>query len=235
MEALVKDIRDFARYFCAIALEAESNPELKAAFDDIRELKVDIAYPFLMELYSDYAAGILPTSDFVAAVRLVDAYVFRRYVCSVPTNSTNKTFATFAKALKKDHYLESIQAHFLGMSSYRRFPDDEEFSRELQTRDVYTGNTRRNYWLRRLENFERKERVPVNEYHDRAHHCPQNENLSPQWKTALGPEWERIRNTWLHTIGNLTLTGYNSEYSDRPFTEKRDMKGGFKESPLETQ
>jgi uncharacterized protein with ParB-like and HNH nuclease domain/predicted transport protein len=231
VEVLVKDIRDFARYFCAIALEAEPNPELKAAFDDIRELKVDVAYPFLMELYSDYAAGILPTSDFVAAVRLVDAYVFRRYVCSVPTNSANKTFATFAKALKKDHYLESIRAHFLGMSSYRRFPDDEEFSRELQTRDVYTGNTRRNYWLRRLENFDRKERVPVNEY-TIEHILPQNENLSHQWRAALGPEWERIRNTWLHTIGNLTLTGYNSEYSDRPFTEKRDMKGGFKESPL---
>ena len=53
-----------------------------------------------------------------------------------------------------------------------------------------------------------------------------------EWRKALGPEWERIRETWLHTLGNLTLTGYNSEYSDRPFPEKRDMKGGFKESPL---
>ena len=116
------------------------------------------------------------------------------------------------------------------MSSYRRFPDDEEFSRELPTRDLYTGNARRSYWLRRLENVGRKERV--SDEYTIEHILPQNDNLSHQWKAALGPEWERIRSTWLHTIGNLTLTGYNSEYSDRPFTEKRDMKGGFKESPL---
>ena len=61
---------------------------------------------------------------------------------------------------------------------------------------------------------------------------PQNENLSPSWRTALGPEWKRVQQTYLHTLGNLTLTGYNSEYSDRPFAEKRDMAGGFKESPL---
>ena len=231
VEILVKDIRDFARYFCAMALGAESNPDLRVAFQDLRELKVDVAYPFLMELYHDYEAGVLSGADLVSVVRLVESYVFRRSACSVPTNSTNKTFATFAKALRKDRYLESIQAHFLGMSSYRRFPDDEEFSRELQTRDLYTGNTRRSYWLRRLENFGRKELVPVDEY-TIEHILPQNDNLSPQWKTALGPEWERIRSAWLHTIGNLTLTGYNSEYSDRPFTEKRDMKGGFKESPL---
>jgi uncharacterized protein with ParB-like and HNH nuclease domain/predicted transport protein len=231
VEMLVKDVRDFAHYFCAMALGAEPNPDLKIAFQDLRELKVDVAYPFLMELYHDYASGLLSNSHFVCAVRLVESYVFRRSICSVPTNSTNKTFATFAKALRKDSYIESIQAHFLGMSSYRRFPDDEEFSRELRTRDVYTGNTRRSYWLRRLENFGRKERVPVDEY-TIEHILPQNEDLSNQWKAALGAEWERIRGTWLHTIGNLTLTGYNSEYSDRPFSEKRDMKGGFKESPL---
>lgn len=230
VEALVKDIRDFARYFCAMALNAEPDSELKAAFQDLRELKVEIAYPFLMELYYDYVSGVLNKSDFVG-VRLVESYVFRRSICAVPTNSTNKTFATFAKALKKDRYLESIQAHFLDMSSYRKFPNDDEFSRDLQTRDLYTGNARRSYWLRRLENSERKERVPVEEY-TIEHILPQNEKLSQEWKVALGPEYERIRSAWLHTIGNLTLTGYNSEYSDRPFPEKRDMKGGFAESPL---
>lgn len=64
------------------------------------------------------------------------------------------------------------------------------------------------------------------------HIMPQNEHLSAAWQAALGPEWERVHETWLHTLGNLTLTGYNSEYSDRPFSEKRDMTGGFKESPL---
>jgi uncharacterized protein with ParB-like and HNH nuclease domain/predicted transport protein len=228
--ALVEDIRDFARYFCAMALGAETDAELKLAFHDLRELKVDVAYPFLLELYHDYAVGMLSVPDFVAAVRLVEAYVFRRAICAIPTNSMNKTFATFTKALNKDRYLESIRAHLLLLPSYRRFPSDEEFRRDLHTRDMYNFRSR-SYWLRRLENHGRKERVPVDEY-TIEHIMPQNKNLSTAWKSALGPEWERVHQTWLHTLGNLTLTGYNSEYSDRPFVEKRDMTGGFRESPL---
>ncbi|MCB1921077.1 MAG: DUF262 domain-containing protein [Candidatus Competibacteraceae bacterium] len=230
IEALVKDIRNFARYFCAMALDAKKDTELKRAFHDLRELKVDVAYPFLLDMYCDYARGVLTEQDFLAAVRLIEAYVFRRAICAIPTNSLNKTFATFAKSLKKDRYLESIQAHWLGLPSYRRFPNDDEFQRDLQTRDLYNF-PRRSYWLRRLENHERRERVQVDEF-TIEHILPQNENLSPAWQKALGPHWQHIQETWLHTLGNLTLTGYNSEYSDRPFTEKRDMAGGFKESPL---
>jgi uncharacterized protein with ParB-like and HNH nuclease domain/predicted transport protein len=230
VEALVKEVRDFARYFCAMALGAETDPELKLAFNDLRELKVDVAYPFLLELYQDFTHGILPKPDFLAAVRLVESYVFRRAICEIPTNSMNKTFGTFTKVVKKDNYLEGIQAHFLSLPSYRRFPGDEEFQRDIQTRDLYKFRSR-SYWLRRMENHGRKERVSVEEY-TIEHILPQNENLPPAWKAALGPEWERIQQTWLHTLGNLTLTGYNSEYSDRPFPEKRDLAGGFKESPL---
>jgi predicted transport protein len=203
---------------------------LAAAFQDLRELKVDVAYPFLLELYSDYAQGLLPSDEFCRAVRLVEAYVFRRAVCAIPTNSLNKTFATFGRVLKKDRYLESIEAHLLLLPSYRRFPSDDELKRELSVRDLYNF-PRRSYWLRRLENYGRKERVPVDEY-TIEHILPQNEHLSVSWRDALGPDWQRVQKTWLHTLGNLTLTGYNAEYSDRPFAEKRDMVGGFKESPL---
>jgi uncharacterized protein with ParB-like and HNH nuclease domain/predicted transport protein len=230
VELLVADIRVFACHFCAMALGAESDPDLKPAFHDLREMKVDVAYPLLLELYHDYSEGLLSKQDFVSAVRLIEAYVFRRAICNIPTNSLNKTFATFTKALKKDRFLESIQAHLLLLPSYRRFPNDEEFNKELQVRDLYNF-PRRSYWLRRLENYGRKERVNVEEY-TIEHILPQNEKLSKAWKDSLGEEWERIRKTYLHTLGNLTLTGYNSEYSDRPFVEKRDMLGGFKESPL---
>jgi len=230
VEVLVKDIRDFARYFCAMALGAEPDADLKLAFHDLRELRVDVAYPFLLELYHDYATGLLPRADLVTAVRLVESYVFRRAICAIPTNSMNKTFATFTKALKKDRYFESIQAHLLGLPSYRRFPGEDEFRRDLKTRDLYNFRSR-TYWLRRMENDGRKERVPVDEY-TIEHILPQTQTLSAAWKSALGPEWERVQQTWLHTLGNLTLTGYNSEYSDRPFAEKRDMEGGFRESPL---
>lgn len=230
IEALVKEIRAFARYFCAMALGNERDPLLSRAFHDLRELKVDVAYPFLLELYHDYAAGSLSNVDFAAAVRLVEAYVFRRAICAIPTNSMNKTFATFGKALKKDRYLESIQAQFLLLPSYRRFPDDREFRIGLHVRDLYHFRSRV-YWLRRLENHGRKEPVPVDEY-TIEHILPQNEKLSAAWQQALGPEWQYVRDTYLHTLGNLTLTGYNSEYSDRPFAEKRDMDGGFHDSPL---
>ena len=234
IENLVCEIRDYARHFCAMALGRESDADLKMAFHDLRELKVDVAYPFLLELYHDYKADMLSEADLLASVRFIEAYVFRRAICSVPTNSMNKTFATFTKALKKDRYLESIQAHFLGLPSYRRFPSDDEFRRDIQTRDVYNFRSR-GYWLRRLENHGRKERVVVDEY-TIEHLLPQNENLSPKWREALGPDWQRIQEMWLHTLGNLTLTAYNSDYSDRAFTEKRDMldapEKGLKQSPL---
>ncbi|QDU95182.1 GmrSD restriction endonuclease domain-containing protein [Lignipirellula cremea] len=234
VEALVKDIRDFGRYFCAMALGAESDLQLKTAFHDLRELKVDVAFPFLLELYHDYMAGDLSQVDFLATVRLIESYVFRRAICNIPTNSMNKSFATFTKTLKKDRYFESILANFLLLPSYRRFPSDEEFRRDIQTRDLYNFRSR-SYWLRRLENFGRKERVQVDEY-TIEHIMPQNANLSSEWREALGTEWQRVQETWLHTLGNLTLTAYNADYSDRPFLEKRDMpqspEKGLKQSPL---
>jgi uncharacterized protein with ParB-like and HNH nuclease domain len=230
IETLVRDLREYARYFCSMALGRETDEDLKRAFHDLRELKVDVAYPFLLELYHDYAAQLLSKEDLAHGVRLVEAYVFRRAICAIPTNSLNKTFATFAKALKKDRYLESIEAQFLLLPSYRRFPKDDEFYRDIQTRDLYNFRIR-SYWLRRFENYGRKEPVPVDEY-TIEHILPQNEQLSGDWQYDLGVEWERIQQTWLHTLGNLTLTGYNSEYSDRSFRKKRDMEGGFKQSPL---
>ena len=230
VDALVEDIHAFAGYYCAMALGKETDKKLAEAFRDLRELKVDVAYPFLLELYDDFANERLEGTDFEAVVRLIEAYVFRRAVCSIPTNSLNKTFATFGRALQKERYLEGVLAHMLTLPSYRRFPGDEEFKREFVVRDLYSF-PRRSYWLRRLENHGRKERVPVDEY-TIEHILPQNENLSAKWRDELGPEWQRVQENWLHTLGNLTLTGYNVEYSDRPFSEKRDMKGGFRESPL---
>lgn len=230
VDALIADIRTFARYYCAMALGAELDSNLKLAFHDLRELRVDVAYPFLLELYHDYDLGHFCTADFLSAIRIVESYVFRRAICAIPTNSLNKTFATLTKALRKDRYLESIQAYLLLLPSYRRYPSDDEFKRDLKTKDLYKFRSR-SYWIRRLENHNRKERISVDEY-TIEHILPQNENLSLAWKNSLGSDWQRIQQTYLHTLGNLTLTGYNSEYSDKTFVEKRDMMRGFKESPL---
>ena len=173
VDALVADLHTYAGYYCAFALGKESKTKLARAFSDLRELKVDVAYPLLLELYADYKNDKLNVDQLVEAVQLIESYVFRRAVCGRPTNSLNKTFATFSRSLKKECYLDSIKANFLRLPSYRRFPKDSEFSDEIKVRDLYNFRSR-SYWLRKMENCNRKEPVPVHEY-TIEHILPQNE------------------------------------------------------------
>ncbi|MCW2899284.1 MAG: hypothetical protein JWO67_1549 [Streptosporangiaceae bacterium] len=230
IQSLVVELREYARRYCAMALGRESDPKLQRAFKDLDQIKADVVYPFLLECYSDYELGTITRDELHEIVQLVTSYIFRRAVCRIPTNSLNTTFATFRTALRKDRYVDSVKAHFLAMKSYRTFPTDAEFRDALTTSDLYNFR-RRSYFLRVLENFGRKEYVTVEDY-TIEHILPQNENLSPEWQKALGHDWQEVQRKYLHTLGNLTLTGYNSEYSDHPFTIKRDMDGGFASSPL---
>ena len=232
VDNLVTELHTFADYYCAMALDKETDSSLAAAFRDLRELKVDVAYPFLLELYHDYTMDLLSAEELERAVRLVESYVFRRAICAIPPRDLRIAFSTFGRTLQKKHgyYLESIQARFLLLKDHQRFPTDYQFRTEIKVRDLYNFH-RCSYWLRRFENHNRKEQVPVNEY-TIEHILPQNEKLSQEWQDALGPEWKRIQETWLHTLGNLTLTGYSPKYSDEFFIEKRDMEGGFKKTPL---
>ena len=230
IESLVEELRQYAGWYCALALGKETDPALRRAFRDLDQIKADVVYPFLLEVYADYASGLIDAADVLEIVRMVTSYIFRRAVVRVPTNSLNKTFATFSRALRKDRYVESVKANFLRMQGYQRFPADEEFERELKQSDLYNFK-RRSYFLRLMENYGRKEQVSIDEY-TIEHIMPQNDKLRPEWREALGPEWVEVHTRYLHTLGNLTLTGYNSEYSDLPFATKRDMKGGFRDSPL---
>ncbi len=213
-----------------MAFGTEPSKGLQECFAEINELKVDVAYPLLLDMYAAYVAHRFTESEFVGMLRSLESYVFRRAIVGIPTNSLNKTFAEFADHLVAERYVESFQARLLLLDSYRRFPSDDEFVQSFITRDIY-ALTRRAYLLRKLENHGRKEKVPMSEY-TIEHIMPQNPDLSPEWREMLGPDWERIHETYLHTIGNLTLTGYNPELSDRPFLEKRDIQGGFAMSPL---
>jgi uncharacterized protein with ParB-like and HNH nuclease domain/predicted transport protein len=228
---IIEDIACYADYFANIAFLHEEDPALKQAMRDINVLKVDVAYPFFLELYDDYQQKVLSKSDFLAIIRLVESYVFRRAICGIPTNALNKVFVTLAKEIDKAHYLESFQAALLAKGGNSRFPHNDEFRGALITKDVY-NYPRRNYLLRKLENYQRKELVAI-ENCTIEHIMPQNARLSDAWKQELGPDWKMVHEKYLHTIGNLTLTGYNSALSDRPFQEKRTMKGGFDHSPLQ--
>jgi len=230
IEELLVNLKKYAGYYCCIALGKEMDDQLTPLFQNIRELRADVCYPLLMEVYADYSINLLSKQDFIEILLLVESYVFRRAICDIPTNSLRQTFATFNRNLKKDRYLESVKATFQILPSYRRFPKNEEFSRKIKVRNLYSFN-RRSYWLRRFENFNRKERINVQNL-TIEHIMPQNENLSKEWRQELGEEWESIHEQYLHTLGNLTLTAYNSEYSDYSFSKKRDMENGFRHSPL---
>ncbi len=230
VEPVLADILHHAGHFAAMALAQEKDPALASAFSDLRELKVDVAYPLLLELYHDYTISRLSHSDLIGCVRLIESHVLRRAVCGVPTNILNKTFAVFAQNLDKDHYLDALQARFAGLSGRSRFPDDAEFQHALSRNHLYSLRPLK-FILKRFEIHGRKEPVSF-EGLTIEHILPQNKDLQQQWIDDLGPDWQAIQDRWLHTLGNLTLTGYNSEYKDHPFLTKRDLLGGFAQSPL---
>ena len=230
IEENVKDTFNFANHYSKIVLRKEKDKDLQEMFSNILKLKVDVAYPFILPVYNDYVHGLVSKDDFISILKLVESYVFRRAICGIPTNSLNKTFGNLYKSVNTENYLESVQASFQLLDSYKRFPDDTEFEREIISKDVYNFRSR-NYLLSKLENFKRKEFVNVDEY-TIEHILPQNQNLSEEWRNMLGEEWQDIQKKYLHTLGNLTLTGYNSEMSDHPFARKKSIEGGFDDSPL---
>ncbi|MGL2434913.1 GmrSD restriction endonuclease domain-containing protein [Helicobacter pylori] len=228
IEDLLKDLQKYCGYFCRIAFKKEDDKDLNKALSFLVDLEMDVVYPLLLELYSDYRDGVLSKQDFIPIIALTESYLFRRAVCGIPSSGLNKFFASFTKKIQKDEYLESIEKHFGSLTENRRFPDDDEFKEEFMRKDFYKFELIE-YLLYRMENFNRKERGPTDKY-TTEHIMPQK--LTEEWERDLGQDHERIHTQYLHTIGNLTLTGYNSEYSNKSFQEKQGMEGGFKDSPL---
>ncbi|MEI6296396.1 MAG: DUF262 and DUF1524 domain-containing protein [bacterium] len=230
IQEVVADIFMYSKYFIKLSFLKEEDKEINNILGDIDSLKVDVSYPFLLSVYHDFYSNVLSREGFVEILKMVESYVFRRSICGIPTNSLNKTFAILSREIDKQNYVDSVKVALLNKDSYQRFPDNEEFRREFVIKDIYNLRNR-NYLLRKLENHDRKEIVSVESY-TIEHILPQNENLSEAWQKELGDNWKLIQDQYLHTIGNLTLTGYNSELSDKKFLEKRDMKGGFANSPI---
>ena len=228
---LVADIRKYSQYFVSMSLGGEKRPKLKELFNDLFvDMNYSVSMPFLMEVYSDFEQGHITEAEIAEIVGLVESYVFRRSICQIPTNSMNKTFAEFTRHLDKENYLPSLRAHFASLRTYRRLPTNDEFEIEFSHRNVYKYSLGK-YLLRKIENHDKKEKVSVDNY-TIEHVMPQNPNLSQEWQKELGVNWKEVQEKYLHTIGNLTLTGYNPEYSDKSFSEKKSMKKGFLESPL---
>ncbi|GAA8005896.1 DUF262 and DUF1524 domain-containing protein [Helicobacter pylori] len=229
IEDLLKDLQKYCGYFCQIAFKKEADKDdLNKALGFLVDLEMDVIYPLLLELYSDYNDGVLSTQDFIPIIALIESYICRRAVCGLGTNSLNKVFPSFTKHIQKDEYFKSLEAHFGYLTEKQRFPNNDEFKKLFITIDFYHFQ-KRQYFFERLENFDTKE--PVNTKGLTIEHImPQK--LTEEWEKDLGENFQEIHDKYLHTIGNLTLTGYNPEYSNKSFQEKQGMEKGFKQSPL---
>ncbi|UOS01201.1 DUF262 and DUF1524 domain-containing protein [Helicobacter pylori] len=228
IEDLLKDLQKYCGYFCQIVFKKESDKDLKKALSFLVDLEMDVIYPLLLELYSDYKGGVLSKADFIPIIALIESYIFRRAVCGLGTNSLNKVFPSFTKHIQKNEYFKSLKAHFGYLTEKQRFPNNDEFKDCFITIDFYKFQ-KNEYFFERLENFDREERVYTHEY-TTEHIMPQK--LTEEWEKDLGENFQEIHDKYLHTIGNLTLTGYNPEYSNKSFQEKQGMEKGFKDSPL---
>ena len=231
LEATIAEINTYSKHYVKFALLQEDDPALRECFKDIDDLEAGVARPLLLEVYEDYVQGQIQKSELLEILRLVESYVFRRAICGIPTNTLNRVFESLMTKVDKNNYLQTLKVAFQQLTSTRRYPLNGEFKEALFIKDVYNFSRCR-YLLRRLEEYEHKESINPDDY-TVEHVMPQNPNLSDEWKRELGENWQEIQEKYLHTIGNITLTGYNSELKDLSFTKKKERKpGGFRDSRL---
>ena len=228
LDALLADLVRFASYYvsCLRPEQIESKP-LADAMRRVRWL--GSAHVLLtMRLYKCHDDGSLSLDEFVRALGLTSSFLVRRAVLGLESRSYWSVFARIAHSIDDESPFESFQVA-LARQNYT-FPSDERFVQEIQDRDLYGL---RICWhiLTQLENFGQAEPSPTSEY-SIEHIMPQSIDGVPDWKQMLGEGWETIHESWLHRLGNLTLTGYNSRYSNKPFTEKKAITGGFNESAV---
>jgi uncharacterized protein with ParB-like and HNH nuclease domain/predicted transport protein len=230
IRGLCQDIYCFAKHYSDMYFIRSDDAALKSMYGDMKAIRMEVAYPFLLKVHNDKENGLITTEELCEIVQLCISYILRRSVCDIPTNSLNKTFATMKNAIKNEDYLNSVKAFFILLNSYKEFPDNERFIDVFRSRDIYNMNRCR-YILERLENWDNKLVVSLQNL-TIEHIIPQSYSLSADWETALGNNWSEVQKKYLHTIGNLTLTAYNSEMGDSSFAYKLAMEGGFRESAL---
>ncbi len=218
----------YAGYYTAFSLGKETDPQLRVAFSDLRKL-VEVATPIVLRLYDLYEKELLPKAHFISSLGLLSSYVLRRSVCGMQTRSLGNIFSALAHKITDTAPLESLKVALARFNKNSRYPQDTEFKQALINRDLYESRICR-YVLDHLQNNS-KEKIDTSSF-TIEHVMPQNKNLLKEWRDMLGDNWEEVQQTWLHRLGNLTLTGYNSEYQDKPFDTKKTLEGGFNDSPL---
>lgn len=252
VEDILDDLVVYARICRALeradTVADSGDPGIDARLRRFNLIKGDVVLPVLMSLYRAAQSGETSWDDFRRVLGVLETYFFRRIACSLAANSLNKIFATLYGEMRKLRrsgtapeggkewdYADILVHSLLGRTGTGRFPRDEEFAREFSTRDFYhVRQQTREYVFDALENLGSKDTVDVAGGLARGdisveHIMPQT--LSARWRDELGPDHEQIHETWLHRIANLTVTGYNSSYSNASFARKKSMEGGFATTP----
>lgn len=242
--SLLEDMYRYAKIYSQIENAAIGTDKLNRKLSQLRTLDSTVAYPYFMAFFDFAANNILSETEIYEVLDIIEGYWARRIICSLPSNALNKVFATLhrdvlnhiniADASAKPSYINVLKYVLLKKGHSSAFPSDEEVKCDFISRQIYKMPVNaRMFIFERLENRDNNERHDVvKELSEKnitiEHIMPQT--LSDKWKAALGSDWERIHQQYLHTMANLTLTGYNSQYSNLTFIEKRDMNKGFMES-----
>ncbi len=213
----------------------EVDRDIKLQLEYINRLEINVAYPFLIKVYDDYDNSIIDKLTFLKVLELIQSFTWRRFIISLPTNALNKIFMSLYDKVNESDYLFSIQKSLLQRTGVQRFPKDSEVIDALKVKDVYNIKSKnRTYLLERLENHNNKEPVLIDVNPDITieHIFPRNP--SPEWKIELeNDEYIFVKENYLNTIGNLTLSGDNGKLGNKPFLFKKDLEnGGYKNSRL---
>lgn len=240
-EELLKDLLAYAKRYEILLCGGTKNKALDSCINRLNRLETTVTRPFFLEVLRLYDEDKLDMSQVADTFLITENYLFRRTICDLPTNALNKIFLLLHREIIRYEgndtaYVEKLKYALLSKKEKARFPDDEEFSAGFTDRQVYQMNSKNKiYILERFENFSTAEDKDVYGHCDDGiysieHIMPQH--LTPAWVKALGEDYEQIHETWLHRIANLTLTAYNSKYSNSTFEEKKSMKNGFEDSGI---
>lgn len=238
--SIMTEIRDFSDYYKRILNASTGSPSVDERLGRLALLRQDVTLPFFMPLMSEYRVGTVTESDFADSVRIIESYLFRRFVTGLATNALNKIFALLYKEVRKLRKQDDRFSDVLTYLLTRRqgsgwFPTDDEFQAAFRTRDMYRVHSdRRKYIFECLENLDSNDTRDIagaieNGSLSIEHILPQT--LTDEWRSELGEQAEEIHNEWTHRIANLTVTGYNSTYSNSSFSIKKTQKSGYDESP----
>lgn len=228
-DLLIDMVRVARSYASFLGIAPMLRPWLADAMGHMRTLNTTQGL-LIMRLYTFHEQDLLSDDEFVRAVELIESYLLRRAVLGLQTRGYWTLFARIAHDLDPDAVFESLQVALARLRGHNRFPGNEEFKRGLQEYDLY-GLRVCKHILDRIENAGYQEPSPVHDY-SIEHILPQEIKDVPEWQQMLGENWVEDHATWLHRLGNLTLTAYNSTYSNHPFEQKKNVAGGFRQSAV---